>query len=82
MAYLVNQSRLHSLTIDGVNYTDSLISWTCSDSSAQKQGLIATTGTLILGQKPGGYNVEDYDRNNFKRGVLVVIRMRDRKSVV
>jgi len=75
MAYLVNQARLHSLTIGGVDYTDSLVSWTCSDSSAQKQGLIATTGTLILGQKPGGYNVEDYDRNNFKRGVLVVIRM-------
>jgi hypothetical protein len=75
MAYLVNQSRLHSLTINGVDYTESLVGWTAGDSSAQKQGLIATTGNLVLGQKPGGYDVEDYDRDNFKRGMPVIVEM-------
>ena len=75
MSYLVNQARLHSLTINGVDCTSSLVSWTASDSSANKQGLIATTGTLVLGQVPGGYEVEDYDRDNFKRGLPVVLQM-------
>jgi len=75
MAYLVNQARLHSLTIGGVDYTESLVQWTVSDSSAQKQGLVDTTGSLILGQKPGGYDVEDYDRDNFRRGTPVILEM-------
>jgi hypothetical protein len=75
MAYLVNQTRLHSLTINGVDYTESLISWTASDGSSNKAGLIATNGTLVLGQKPGGYDVEDYDRDNFKRGTEVILQV-------
>lgn len=75
MAYLVNQTRLHSLTINGTDYTESLISWTASDGSSNKAGLIATTGTLVLGQEPGGYNVEDYDRDNFRRGTEVILQV-------
>jgi len=75
MAYLVNQSRIHSLTVNGVDYTESLVTWAVGDASAQKQGLISTTGSLVLGQKPGGYDVEDYDRDNFKRGMQVVLEM-------
>ena len=75
MSYLVNQTRLHSLTIGGSDYTGSLVSWVCSDSSGNKNGLISTTGTLILGQVPGGYDAEDYDRDNFKRGVPVVLEV-------
>ena len=75
MSYLVNQTRLHSLTIGGSDYTGSLVSWVCSDSSANKNGLISTTGTLILGQVPGGYDAEDYDRDNFKRGVPVILEV-------
>lgn len=75
MAYLVNQTRLHSLTINGVDYTASMVSWQASDSTANKAGLISTTGTLVLGQKPGGYDVEDYDRDNFKRGASVVLQV-------
>lgn len=75
MAYLVNQSRIHSLTINGVDYTESLVTWAVGDASAQKQGLVSTTGSLVLGQKPGGYDVEDYDRDNFKRGMPVVLEM-------
>ena len=73
MSYLVNQTRLHSLYIGGVDYTGSLVSWTCQDSSANKNGLISTSGTVVLGQVPGGYDTEDYDRNNFKRGVPVTL---------
>lgn len=75
MAYLVNQTRLHSLTINSVDYTSSMVSWQASDSSSNKAGLISTTGQVILGQVPGGYDVEDYDRNNFKRGAQVVLQV-------
>jgi hypothetical protein len=73
MGYLVNKTRVQSLTVNGVDYTSNLVSWTVSDSSANKNGIIQTTGSLILGNKPGGYNVEDYDRNNFKRGMPAIL---------
>lgn len=75
MAYLVNQARLHSLTVGGTDYTESFVQWVASDSSAQKQGFVSTTGTLVLGQRPGGYNVEDYNRDNFKRGTPVILEV-------
>jgi len=75
MAYLVNKTRVESLTINGVNYTSNLVSWTASDSSAYKNGVIQTNGSLVLGNKPGGYNVEDYDRDNFKRGLPVILNI-------
>lgn len=73
MSYFINQTKAHSLTINGVDYTDSLVSWQCSDASANKQGIISTTGSLTLGQQPGGYSVTDYDRNNFKRGAEIIL---------
>lgn len=73
MSYLVNQTRLSSLTVNGADYTSSLASWQVSDSSANKSGLISATGQLVLGQTPGGYDVEDYDRDNFKRGAQVIL---------
>lgn len=75
MAYLVNQTRLHSLTIAGVDYTAAMLSWVANDTSANKTGLLSTTGTVRLGQVPGGYDVEDYDRDNFKRGAEVVLQV-------
>jgi hypothetical protein len=75
MSYLVNQSRVHSLTINGTNYTDALIEWTASDSSANKQGLITTQGQLTLGYYSGGPSVSDYERDDFKRGHQVILTM-------
>jgi hypothetical protein len=75
MSYLVNQSRVHSLTINGTDYTDALIEWTASDSSANKQGLITTQGQLTLGYYSGGPSVSDYDRNDFLRGHEVILTM-------
>jgi hypothetical protein len=76
MSYIVNQARVHSLTIGGVDYTSALVSWTASDSSANRNGFIVTSGALVLGSYSGGPDVEDYDRNDFKRGIPVILTMR------
>jgi hypothetical protein len=75
MSYLSNNSRVSSITIGGTDYTSNLVSWTASDASANKQGCITTTGQVVLGTKPGGVLIEDYDRNNFRRGDQVVLTM-------
>ena len=75
MAYLSNSTRVSSLTVGGVDYTDNLVSWTVADASANKNGCISTSGTLKLGTHPGGALIEDYDRNNFKRGTPVVLEI-------
>ena len=75
MSYIVNQARVHALTIGGVDYTSALVTWAVSDSSANRNGFITTSGSLILGSYPGGPDVEDYDRNDFKRGVEVILTM-------
>ena len=73
MGYLVQKTRVASLTIGGVDYTSSLVSFGVSDSSAKRDGLVTTTGSVVLGQRPGQADIEDYDRNLFKRGTEVVL---------
>jgi hypothetical protein len=73
MSYLANKTRVSSLTIGGTDYTSAFLEWVASDQSAYKNGCIQTTGTLTLGTYPGGPLVEDYDRDNFKRGVEVLL---------
>jgi len=75
MSYISNNTRISSVTIAGVDYTSNMISWTASDESANRNGCIVTTGSLVLGTKPGGVLIEDYDRNNFKRGDAVVVKV-------
>lgn len=77
MGYLANGTRVSSLTVSGEDYTSALVSWVVSDESAYNNGCIRTNGTLILGSYPGGPLIEDYDRNNFKRGTLVTLDMTD-----
>ena len=77
MSYLVNQTRVSSLTVGGVNYTSSLVDWQASDQTAYKNGCIQTTGSLTLGSYPGGPPVEDYDRDNFRRGTVVILDITD-----
>jgi len=77
MGYLVNGARASSLTVNGQDYTSALVSWVVSDESAYDNGCIRTAGTLILGSYAGGPLIEDYDRNNFKRGALVTLDMID-----
>lgn len=73
MAYLNNGSRLASLTIGGVNYTSSLEQFVVSDSSANKSGIVATTGSLTLRSYGESPQMEDYDRDNFRRGTVVIL---------
>ena len=75
MSYLANKTRVSSLTVGGVDYTAAFIDWTCSDQSAYKNGCLQTTGSLKLGFYSGGPVIEDYDRDNFKRGVQVILEL-------
>ena len=73
MPYLAPKTRASSLSIGGVDYTSSLIELTVSDKGAFKSGIMVTEGQLVLGQIPGGPEIEDYDRNLFKRGTTVIL---------
>ena len=73
MGYLVQKTRAAQLLIGGADYTSSLVNFQVSDTSAFNQGLVTTSGSLVLGQRPGGQDIQDYDRNTFKRGVLVTL---------
>lgn len=75
MSYLANSARLASLTIGGVDYSASLSSWTASDNTAYKNGCIVTTGQLVLGRQVGSSDIEDYDRNTFRRGSPVILQI-------
>ena len=77
MGYLVQKTRAASLTVGGQDYTSSFVSLQVSDVSAFKNGLITTSGTLLLGQRPGGVDIEDYDRNLFKRGTLITLDVQE-----
>lgn len=73
MSYLANSTRVALLSVGGADYTSALVELTVSDSSANRNGCIVTTGTLSLGSYTGGPLVEDYDRDNFKRGTVVLL---------
>ena len=75
MSYLVNKARVASLTVNGVDYTSSLVSWTVQDLAAFNNGCIVTQGTVVLGTEPSGVLKSDYGRSRFKRGQEVVLEM-------
>ena len=77
MSYIIQSTRASSLTIDGRDYTNDMIQWQVSDSSANGNGLIQTTGNVILGQRPGAPSLRDYRRDNFRRGQPVILTMID-----
>ena len=76
MGYLVQKTRAAQLLIGGTDYASSCISLQVADAGAFNKGLITTSGTLALGQRPGGGDIQDYDRNAFKRGVPVILDMK------
>ena len=75
MGYLTTTPRPTSFKIGGVEYIDNMISWQAQDASAFRNGLIATTGTVVLGTK-GGQSLSDYDRNSIKRGKETILQLR------
>ena len=73
--FLVTGSSLDSLSVNGVDYTSSFVSWGVSDSSALAGGLVSTNGTLIISGTTQGPLTPDYDRNDFRRGAEVVLEL-------
>lgn len=74
MGYLINAARPASLLINGANYIDKLASFQVSDASAFRNGIITTTGEIVLGSLAGD-DLEDYDRDNFRRGSSVLFEI-------
>lgn len=72
MGFLNNNTRVSSVTINGVDQTNSLVQFTCSDASANKNGLISTVGQVRLAGYGESPSMEDYDRDNFRRGQQVI----------
>ena len=77
MSYISNSTRVSSLTVGGNDYTSQFVEWTASDSSANRNGCVQTSGQLILGARPGTDVLEDYDRNFFRRGVEVRLSIQE-----
>ena len=75
MSYIVNPTVVQELSIGGKDVTDNLVSWTASDSSANRNGCVITTGKVVLTANPGTA-LDDYDRNMFVRGDSVKLTMR------
>ena len=73
MSFLNNGTRASNLSVGGVDYTSTLLDFTVSDASAFKNGCLVTTGEMVLGSIPGGYDITDYSRTNFKRGTVVTL---------
>jgi hypothetical protein len=77
MAYLINTARPSSLLIGGGEYIDNLKSFQVSDSSSYRNGIVTTTGTIVIGSAgsavlANGIAFEDYQRNDFKRGTDIL----------
>lgn len=75
MGYLNNNTRVSSVRINGVNQTNYLVQFTCSDASANKNGLVSTVGQVRLAGYGESPSMEDYDRDNFRRGQQVIIEI-------
>lgn len=82
MSYIVNKSRDIQLLINGVNYTNNVLSIELSDDSAINNGIVTTSGTIQLGYVPGGSSIADYGKNFFLRGRPVIIDVADESGTL
>ena len=82
MTYVVNKSRDVELLIHGVNYTNNVLSIELSDDSAVNNGIVTTSGTIVLGYVPGGASIADYDKNFFLRGRPVIINVANQSGTL
>ena len=76
MAFVINETRLHEVKVDGVDVTSRVLEFTCTDTSAFNAGCIQTTGQLVLGQESGIDEIKNIRRNRYKRGVQVIIKLK------
>lgn len=73
MTWLVNKTRGLRVFINSVNYSNNVLQINLSDESVTGAGILPTSGSIVLGQIPGGTSIEDYDKNFFLRGRVVTI---------
>lgn len=73
MSYLIQTNQKTRIKIGGTNYSDYFISFTASDASANRNGLVSTTGSVVLAQVPEGRELAHYRRALFRRGEVVKI---------
>lgn len=69
----INTTRKSRLTIAGVDVTSRMISWTASDESAFKNGIIKTNGVVVLGAN--NLSQFDYLKRRYKRGQEVILEI-------
>ncbi len=76
MAYLIQNTVPHSIQIKGVDVTPRLSSFSVSDESAFKNGLVSTTGSLTLSTVWDESPYTSYSSGEFKRGDIITIDVR------
>lgn len=76
MSYLINQAREFFITVNGVDYSDYLLDFQVSDDTCEMNGLVKTTGAVVFSTYGPSPVVEDYGRDNFKRGHVVILDVR------
>lgn len=72
MSY-INTARKSRLTINGVDESSRMISWTVNDDSVFKNGIMRTSGTVVLGTT--NLSQYDYRRTAYKRGQIVLMEI-------
>ena len=68
MSYISNNTRVSRVIIANKDYTSSFIEMTVSDTSANRQGCVQTSGVITLGSVIAEEPSSDYFRDRFKRG--------------
>ena len=68
MAWINNPGRITSLTIDGTEFINNLLSFQLNDESFNQNGIITTSGQIELANISA-----DYERSNFVRGETVLV---------
>lgn len=73
MTWLINTTAKPTLKIGGEDYSDLLVSMTINDQSINNTGMMLTGGTINLVEEPGGHRLEDYSKEKFGRGQIVLL---------
>jgi hypothetical protein len=77
MSY-INTARKSRLTLNGVDESSRMISWQVNDDSVFKNGIMKTSGNIVLGTT--SLTQYDYQRQAYKRGQLVEMSLWDSES--
>lgn len=75
MSYYVNPARRVQCYVNGVDYSETFVQFSCTDASANRNGIVSTEGELIIGDDGLGNLQAGYRRNQFKRGQPVIINV-------